>query len=236
MSWSLITSLAAFGGSTPVGPLNTTGADLIVIMGFSLSLATPTDNQSNTYTAAKTSTVSGRGECGIYYTHNPTTNASHTFTFNVNFASILVLVFSGSASGSIVDQTNSNNMAGDGVTTTFQTGSITPTQSSELIVAGWGLDDPPDTGGTPFSVDSGFTLGPVKDVVSGAFFGGVSAYLFQNSAAAVNPTMTRSNAMSGGGDGADACIVSFKGAGGVAGGVTPIPLVMYQASRGFLPF
>jgi len=221
MSWTLI----AHGVGTSTVTLNTTGADLIVI-GTSGGSSGMSDNQGNTYTQIDTNNVSGRQVGITYFVHNPTTAASCTFTTGQFAASFEVQVWSGSGTGTVLDQHTTLVTNGNGSLTTAQTGSITPTTNGQLIVAFWALDDPADTSDT---VDSSMTISDHFYTVVGATFGSIMSYLApQTTAAAINPTLTRSG---GGapptGRGTVGMIASFKGA--AAAGDTlqgGVPLLM----------
>jgi hypothetical protein len=229
MAWTLVAS-THFTSSNPGGTsssINTTGADLIVIVESSFSFGTivaPADSYSNSYgVAVQQLSVSGRQTGTIWFLHNPTVGTAHVFTAENFFGTLEVYAFSGSGTGVVLDQTNSASVAGDGSTTfTAQPGSVTPSTGGQLLIGGWALDNPADTGSPPFSVDSGFTLASYDDTVPGSLFGCVGAYLFQSTAAAVNPTMTRSNATASG-DATAAMIATFKGAGGSTTTLTAAP-------------
>jgi len=125
----------------------------------------------------------------IWYVANPTVGTGHTFSTTNGSGTLTVVAAAGITTTSPYDQQNGSSFAGDNVTTTRSPGSVTPTQGRELCVAFYGIDDP---AGSTFSIDSGFSIIEQLDVISGAFHGGVLATLIQTSAAAVNPTLTRS--------------------------------------------
>jgi len=123
-----------------------------------------------------------------------------------------VQAWKGSSGGAnIVDQTIHASFVGGTGQTDFQPGSITPTEGNELLLVYLGLDDPADTGSPQFSADSGFTVLDASDVVPASNYGGVGAYLVQTSPAAINPTITRSNAL-GSGKSVVMLMLSLRGA------------------------
>jgi len=191
------------GSDLTSGAINTTGASLLVVYAAAChgcTSVTFSDSASNTWTGL--TNVADSQESRFWYASNPSISASHTFTearsgvlFNAAFC---VAAFSGAQVASPFDQQNTNFNSGS---TTIATGSITPSQSGELIVAGVasGAEN------TTPSIDSGFTL---VDSVAGDGHDLVGlAYLAQGAAAAINPTWTLES-----GDN-QAAIASFKAAG-----------------------
>jgi len=172
------------GNNVTTGAIDTTGADLIVLLvvtydGWGTQLAT--DSKSNVYTQ-RTSYQSTDMIIQVQEKYAPTVGSGHTFTVTTTsgFPSIIAIAFSG-AKSSPFDQINGAVVVSD---VQRSTGSVTPTEDNELLVAGLAIT--PGTI-TNLTIDSGFT----KDVeiahVSGQHFGLNLAYLIQGSAAAVNP-------------------------------------------------
>lgn len=211
MTWHLIASINSVNGATTT-TVNTTGADLIVIAVSDFANgATPSDNQANTYTQVGPSESTTRQIAKIFACKSPTTSASHTFTPGGNNGWNDVQVWSGSASGTLTAITDASSGGKSGAlgSTTVQPGSITPTQSNELIVCSLTLDDPSTT--TPPTINSSFTVSTWGAETAGSTFGSGFSYLVQSAANPINPTWTRPNAgtNSAGQDGS--VIVSFKG-------------------------
>ena len=181
MAWTLKASVTGPGigggpGTFTLGPINTTGSDLIVIANAGGgSSATPTDSAGNTWISIQAS-----NSAWIWYAHNVTTSSSHTFTIdNPYYQSGVVLAYSGSRTTSApLDQSNS----GSG----YQPGSITPTTSGELIVDIVCLQ----SSSPPYTFDSGFTNEKYTDYVAGVNYGIVAADFVQSAAAAINPAMS----------------------------------------------
>jgi hypothetical protein len=196
--WTLIsqTSVGATGTDVTTPAIDTTGADLIVIVqntNLGNSSTGMVDSKGNTYVQAiGTGTLSNMN---IWYVHAPTVGAGHTFTGHAasGFFDFTVQAWSGSRA-SPLDQLNH----GSG-TTTAATGSITPTINNELLITG--VNTVPGVGGTSNSINGGFTV-----TASGEFWG-TMAYLIQTTATAANPTWTNST----GGTALETAIVSFKG-------------------------
>lgn len=191
MAWSLVAHTQFTGTINATGtssPINTTGADLIVvILSAQNSVVTVVDNYGNTLTAC--SSASGTYSLAqILYNQGGIVGASHTFTVNPgqNAGPILtIMAFSGSATSPLDVQSGAN--AGAGVTS-IQPGSITPSENGALIIAGLCAID-----GTapPYSINDGFTA-PDAGTAWGlrASEGGYGGYLVQTAAAAIDPTIT----------------------------------------------
>ena len=118
----------------------------------------------------------------MYYCLNPTVGAAHTFTFtstggfpSINYCAVTNV--------SALDESGGINGGASGILS-IQPGSLTPTQSGELIFCGMGASN---TGSTP-AINSGFTIAHGNNFVGGASEVSSLAYLVQGSAAPVNPT------------------------------------------------
>jgi len=193
-------SVAGLNGGTTAAT-STTGATLLVL-GVSLDTAgTPTisDNRGNTWTQL-TSYTSAFARVRFYYAVNPTTSASHTVTVTATGAAVSahLAAFSNVATSSPFDQQNGANGTPVG---TLQTGSITPAVDGTLLVTALAFN----SAGSPISIDLSFTETGEIDFLGSNYYGSALAYLVQGSAAAINPTWTRtgSNDMA-------ANIASFK--------------------------
>jgi len=121
------------------GAINTIGANLLVmIVPCNAGPTTVSDSAGNTWTGlTQRGTGTSDPSIRIYYCYNPTTSTTHTFSSalgTANYASMIVFAFSG-ALGSPFDQE-----AGTVVTSahSVQPGSITPSGSGYLYVAGIG--------------------------------------------------------------------------------------------------
>ena len=190
--WQLKASVAGpnTGGSTfTLGPINTVGADLIVVSSAGSNSSTlPIDNVTNVWNVILTGVVN------LWYAWNAITSSAHTFTLNNDYySSGAVLAYSGSLKSSAPLDQHSAASAN-------QPGSITPTTSGQLIVAGACLQ----SSNPPYTINQGFTVETQKDYIAGVNFGVVAADLIQGAAAALNPTFLPSASMSG------SAIASFK--------------------------
>jgi hypothetical protein len=189
MAWSLVNHSTAFSTSTNATTpgVSTVGANLIILgvsQGNSSGLNV-SDSNGNTWSPL--SSQGGQPYCQLFYCYNPVVSGSHTFsTTGADRASIFMAAFS-YAVLSPFDQQNTNLTASG---TTVQTGSITPGQNNELIVAlcGFGIQT---TAIAYSSIDQSFILTDSQSSGANAGpWGGAMAYLFQGALAAVNPTFT----------------------------------------------
>jgi hypothetical protein len=192
MAFALVANTIAGGtsGSVTTSAIDTTGATLIVIgLAYDDSpsrVVVLTDNKGNEWKHIK-SITQGATRSALFYTIPKSVGSGHTFS-NINtnnFSSIAVQAFSGNPNYIVVDQVSSNNIS----STTLAPGSITPTKDNELIVTSLAISG----AGTPISINASFTKTDEIDFSSGNFYGGAIAYLIQTTAAAANPTWTRTN-------------------------------------------
>jgi len=187
--------------------VDTTGATSIQLAVSSYHIApmpTISDSKGNTYTALS-SYNDGTERIQMFYVENPTVGSGHTFTASglSSFASIAVAAFKGGATSSSFDVENGNFSTG---VTTVTTGSITPTQNNELILAAVNFNAAGDT----VSINSGLNVLAQFAPGSGTNFGVALAAKTLGTAVAINPTWT-AGSVSGG---MAASIAAFKLAGG----------------------
>ncbi len=181
---------------TATPAINTTGAGTgaLLVVGVTTYTTTPvgtlTDNVGNTWILAKQKDAVGAiaPRILIYYSYNATTSATHTCSYTTVTVTGFQSVYLASYSGAIyltdpLDQTASNT----GTSTSGTPGSVTPTQSNELIVTALCGNDGRNVFAT---INSGYTVtNSLKYSPANNFFGGM-AYLIQTAAAAINPTWT----------------------------------------------
>ncbi len=211
MAFTLIANTAkasAAGADTTTNAIDTTGANLIVINvawlnggGRTMSFS---DSKSNTWTAMPIQQQGGGLAQDSFYCYAPTVGSGHTFTASKGgsniFSSVYVQAWSG-AGTSPFDQSNGAILT---AVTTAEAGSITPTQSNELIVAY--LEENEATA-FAVSIGSSYTISDQITAVGGGTIGGAFAYLLQGSAAATNPSWSWNT----GTHDANLSIASFKG-------------------------
>jgi hypothetical protein len=193
--------------------INTTGADLIVIVVASYNgTVSPTDSQTNTWTAGPLGS-NGLYQIDTYYCVSPTTNASHTFSFSesTTYPGIAVYAASGVDTGDAFEASNWSN--------TGATGSITPVNDGALIITGLCHDNTfASTSVTGFTVDTGTDYGGSNNM-------GVSlGVMTQGTAATVSETWSAGTARTANiiafNPGAGASVGPFgalSGEGGLAG-------------------
>lgn len=187
--------LSKDGGVTSA--IDTTGCNLIVIcIAFYVQLhaspGTPTDNKGNTYTLLTLHNGDVVGTA-IAYCVNPTVGTGHTFTIantpstTDTYPNPFILGF-GIANGGFDQQ---NGQINDTNGTSFQTGSITPGFTGEIIVAL--VSTSTDPSASSFAVDSGFTISD-KSFTASVAMPCATAYKIQSgSISAENPTFSWTN-------------------------------------------
>lgn len=212
---------SAGGGSVTTTGINTTGANLIVLVistYASFGAGTVTDavggcgtigsSSCNTWIQASIGSVSDiRGQ--IFYCYGCTVGSGHQFEVNgvTNYPGIAVIALSGATGTNPLD-VQSDNTAGS---SPVAPGSVTPGSINEILITGFS----PNEAFSSLAVGSSFTIEDQGAYNAGNGFGVASGYLIQTSAAVENPSWTFS---SGTITGVVATIASFKAA---SGGGTP---------------
>jgi hypothetical protein len=172
------------------------------------------DSKSNTWVELTPKAGNFSDSVSFFYVANATVGSGHTFTSVGANTAIAVVAFSGVKVASPFDQENG---AVDGASPR-STGSVTPSEDNELIIAGSGST------GTSYFIDNGFTIDEQIDVVGGTNFGVAIANKIQTTATAVNPAWTATTA-----GGINAVIATFKAE--PAGGI-PIAMRHYLRQMG----
>ena len=185
MAITLVTTKTVIGpfGGTSSPPVDTTGATLLVVSasyysgGSSFAVS---DGHGNTWTPLTLRTV-GNIVHRIYYAKNPTVGPGASV--NITGVSIYVvgvyLAFAGVDPSAPFDgETGATAASG----TSLATGSVTPSVSGALIIAGLGSDS-----ATGISVSAGLTA-TTTNFAGGNNMAGGTGYVVQPSAAAINPT------------------------------------------------
>lgn len=147
---------------------------------------------------------------GMTVTVSPSTGvgAVVAFSFGVAF-------YSGVAVSSPLD--GSNSVAGSSHTSTIQTGSLTPTQIGDLLVAGLIITDSQTGIPGAITINNSFTIEQQNPWVTGTNEGFALADLIYGSTSAINPTWSGLNGSVENAAG----IVAYKAAAG-GGGSPPI--------------
>lgn len=147
----------------------------------------------------------------LFYCFNPIVGIGHTFTLAGSAATYPGISVAGWP-GSVASPFDQQNGGAASTGSTQATGSVTPSEANELVIAGLGHDD---NSGAAVSIGGGFTA--INSASSpGNAVGSGLAYLIQTSAVAANPTWNITNSAP---TGIAATIATFKaGAGGGGGG------------------
>lgn len=185
MAITLVTSVSAGSpdnNSVTSGGVNTSGANLLVLMSSTGTSPTPTDSYSNTWTGLTMRNGSFGGDLKIWYCLSPSVGSGHTFSLSGSGegASLCVGAFAG------VDAYHSENGTGS-PTTDPSAGSVTPPEDGCLIVttaAVYGGD------GGHATIASPYTLQEFVNGSNSVHWDSTLAYYIQPTAASVNPSWT----------------------------------------------
>lgn len=182
--WELLAS--GITGNPSVGiTLDTTGANLLVVVAMlyqiDLSAGDITDNQSNTWTLGVTSGGTVSSHTSIAYNINPSTNATHTFTFTNSQYSVYAVLAYKCSQAVILDMNNS--FTSGFYVPSLQLPAITPSKANSLIVTGTTINS-----GYVTAIDSDFII--VQQYTGGTRVGGGVSALLQSSPSSVAPTWT----------------------------------------------
>jgi hypothetical protein len=179
---------AAAGGFAVTSPIDTTGADLLVVAISYLfaNAAAPTDTYNNTWHALTTYSLAGTGFTTIWYAYNPTVGTGHTFTAQSTgqYPCISVAGFAGANTTSAVFEVGTDSGAASGSSAPIHTGSVAAASIGDLYIATAGgyVDG-------SVTVDSSFTV-LAQDGAGGQDIFGSIAYLIATSTSPVNPAFT----------------------------------------------
>lgn len=221
IAFSTSTFACGNGSSVTTGGLNTTGANFIVMcVGNAVGTITVSDSKSNVWTSTTAYDNGTRSQ--LFYSSATSVGTGHTFTASGSFPSVVVLAFSGVATGnSVIDKGTGGGFSS---ATSGQPGSITPASNNELLVScmNWG------SGITGPTVNSSFSSPPeFQNFTGGACYGSGGSYLIQTTAGAANPTWSWTTAASGA-----LSIESFNAAAVVNPTYTYVPLLKIRGKMG----
>jgi len=179
--------------STSATPINTTGANacFVAVGGYALTIpggTTVTDNKSNTYVAVPTTTTGAVTNVVLFYSKGLTVGTGHYWSASTSsggYMAIGVLCVNGSILTGGADQEND---ARPTASTSVQAGSVTPTNTNQLVLNVTGVDN---SGARVSSINSGFTL--IENVAPSANNYGLGfSYLIETAAVAQNPSVALS--------------------------------------------
>jgi hypothetical protein len=215
MAFALVVNTGA--GSTTANnvttsAIDTTGASLIVCaVGSTHGVsANVSDSKSNTWSSLTLRQPSSGVRHRLWYVASPVVGTGHTFTVTTSGGApaICVTAWSGAHTSPFDVENGATTNSG----TSLATGSITPSENDELVIAGISND----TAASARTIGSGFTITDDITYVAGQHKPSTQAYLIQTTAAAVNPTWSWTTS-----DRGAACIASFK----IAAAATGQPIV-----------
>lgn len=208
---ALIASVSTGGTINGVtsNSIDTTGANLIIVSvswypagGADVTTAELSDSKGNTWTQLNLAGVISSTATAnrLFYCYGGTVGSGHTFTVaeNSSYPVISVLSFSNASASPLDQQSQSEQSA----TNTVQPGSITATQANAILVTSVGFG----VAGATVSVNLSFNTPVQSTPVDGDSVGGGISYRIDTSAAATNPTWTKTDTASH----MSASIASFK--------------------------
>jgi len=193
---SYVTGTALGEGTTDGNTFTTTskdtsGANFIVVVKIYIEGTEPTltDSYGNTYTCGTEQARPSNNAQKTCWAANATVGASHTWTLtnaSTFYGSVCEAAFANVKTSSPQDQASGNN---DVNGPTIKPGSVTPTESHELISTGAGTNG---TSQSPFSIDSGFTK-IIEFTQTLTAWGCALGYKIQSAATTVDPQWTASS-------------------------------------------
>ncbi len=204
MAFTVIGSavVSSASGNDALITMDTTGADLIIVMGASALTgfgATIDDTFHNVYTPRTVYANSNSSVC-IFYCVNPIVG-SDTIVLSSTGGNTFPMMGVLAVSGSNVSPYESESGLGlDGTPASIQPGSLTPAESGCLIVTALNA-----FAASTITINSGFTSLSVDFVPAKALGGGIG-WIIQGSAVPVNPTWS----VASGASGLDAAMAVFK--------------------------
>lgn len=187
--WQIIGSSSSGVSASATPAFDTTGANLIVLLGLVWQSSVMSDSMGNAWSDGTifVDTVQGGG-IAIRYCSNPATSTAHTFSIS-GYQNLQAIAFQLQNGTPVLDQTGSYGEIGYGDSNlTFQMPALTPTGSPSLFVTGSCLSSiPPD----PYiaQIDSGFTVQEAYWATTTGW-GQASAYAFKTGLSPVAPTWT----------------------------------------------
>lgn len=176
---------SAAGNGCTTSAVDMRGANIIVIFRSynTGTVPTLTSSTANTFTdlTAQIMVVTNASS-RFAYVLNSATSSTQTFTCTCTacFPSMVVAGFSN------VTSFDTENSTGSLLTTSPQSGSITPNAGGNLVMAGLGWTNNAST----VSINGGYTITDTSDFNGGVSYATSMAYLVQATAAATNPTWT----------------------------------------------
>lgn len=182
MAYVLIAHAIGFQNA---GPIDTSGADLIVICcDINSSPYAPTDSNGNSMAAGFGYYGGGGGQSSMYPIFSPIVGPGHTFQIGnpTSSTSIAVSAWSGSAASPLDVETGSDP---SGVTGPFNAGAVSPSVDGCLIITGLVLGS--NAGRDLLTLSSPFTLLDGLRGQEGSYYGQAHGYEIQTTAAARNP-------------------------------------------------
>lgn len=192
-NWQLLGSVTAVPPSKVSAAMNTTGANLLVIIGINYLIVPIVldDSQNNIWTTGVTYTYPAGGTTvtsRITYCINPSTSVNHTFSFSGPDYNALIIWAFKAPSPINTDKSVWNYTTG----TSLSLPALTPATDNSLIIAAI------TNGNDILGISGGFTMNDNVLFNPGINYGGAGAYLIQESASSVAPIWNLSTSLAAG--------------------------------------
>ena len=223
MAIAKVFSVKALAGAASASTDTTNSTLLVAVVNAYSGGADPelTDNKSNTWTKlASTAQTSSSTKLVIFYAvpaSGSYVGTGHTFTASAGtYRSVAVSGWSGTNSVPADQQTGATTASG----TSLSTGSVTPSEDNELVIAGWAAS----AGATStLAINASLSIDESVYGDGATYFGLGSAHIIQTTAGAVNPAWSWTGTADAG-----AAIATFKAAAtsAVAGFDAPFPFLL----------
>lgn len=170
--------------NTSASPIDTTGANLIIIsIGYGVGAPMPAslDNKGNSYVALGEGQGYNVARSRLFYCFNPTVGPGHVFYAGESFDFVGAIAFSGATSAPFDRQ---DVPTGIPLGTSYSPGPIATTQDNEIIVTGLAVGKSAGN----FAINAGFTIAQSRAGVENVSWGGAIAYQIQGARSNPSPT------------------------------------------------
>lgn len=207
MTISLLASAkaAALNGTTTAA-IDTTGAKLLLASfaynnGVSLTFS---DSAGNTWTALTATSNGSTRSTRQYYCINPTTSASHTFTFGGTNITGSITVTAWGATSIAFDKEVGGHASGSAITVAGSTASVTPANNNSLLITTYGFG----AFASSAAASGAWVIAQDQAGAGGTNFGNAQIYLLQTTAATIaSATVIATSAL---GDNTDRTAVFYE--------------------------
>ena len=202
MAITLVSSIGAgstTGTNATTPPIETTGANLIVVFVASDGVQTVSDSKGNTWVGLTSHPAySNPTSNKLYQCINPVVGTGHTFTVSGSGKPVIIAAAFSGASGGLDLESGAGCAAGN---SGVGTGSLTTSVANELVITGVGA------AGLTLTINSGFTIITQVALTSNSYEGGLAYLIPASSGTVAGPFWFG---------------VNFQPAGGLSGQLPPL--------------